>query len=144
MGPRDEARPHHLTNGLETSHVKSRTISYLGGAHALHHEDEPDVFNSVDPETGATFQLGVGDEVEVSEAKAAQVAEDHPGCFEVDGKVAGERAAAPASDDDLRGQLLAHKRDELNAAAAELGVEAPEALPNKAAVVDAIIEAKGA
>jgi hypothetical protein len=125
---------------------ETSTISYLGGALPLRHADEPDVFNSVDHETSDRFQLRVGDDVDVSAARAAQLAEEFPGCFEIDGKVAGKRpdpdAAGEPDGDDLRSQLLKHKRPELNAAAQELGVEAPEALPNKPAVVDAIIAAK--
>jgi len=127
--------------------VSPTTISYRGGAHVLNHEGEDDVFNGYDPESGETFNLGVDDEIEVPEHVAEQVAEAHPGCFEVDGKVAGRRPSKKADDDgdgDLADQLKGYSRDELNAAAKELGVEAPEALQNKAAVVDAIVAAKNA
>jgi hypothetical protein len=125
------------------------TIEYLGGIHELNVDqdegEERDLYHGFDPETGRAFNLDVGEETEVSQAKAAQVAADFPGCFKVDGTVAGKRAKKPSSDgegsggDDIRDQLLTHKRDELNAAAAKLGIDAPEALPNKAAVVDAIL-----
>jgi len=45
------------------------------------------------------------------------------------------------SDENERTKLSAHSRSDLDAIAAENGVEAPEQLPNKAAVVEAIIEA---
>jgi hypothetical protein len=134
------------------------TIEYLGGIHELNVDkdegEERDLYHGFDPATGRAFNLDVGEETEVSDAKAEQLATDFPGCFKVDGTVAGKRAKKPTESksssskggdgDDIRDQLLAHKRDELNAAAVELGIEAPEALPNKAAVVDAILEAKAA
>lgn len=119
------------------------TVSYLGGIHA-----PDDVYRGHDVELGVPVQLKVGDEADVSQAKADQLAADFPGCFEIDGKVAGKRPSPakpsePASEEDeLRKQLLEHKRAELNAAAAELGIVDAEAMPNKAAVVDAIVAAK--
>jgi hypothetical protein len=128
--------------------VSPTTISYRGGAHVLNHDGEDDVFNGYDPESGETFNLGVDDEIEVPEHVAEQVAEAHPGCFEVDGKIAGKRPSKKANaddvDGDLREQLKSYSREELNAAATQLGVDAPEALQNKAAVVDAIVAAKNA
>jgi len=129
------------------------TIEYLGGIHELNVDkdegEERDLYHGFDPETGRAFNLDVGEETEVSQAKAEQVAADFPGCFKVDGTVAGKRTKKPSSDGagaggDIRDQLLKHKRGELNAAAVELGIEAPEALPNKPAVVDAILEARAA
>lgn len=127
--------------------MSPKTISYRGGAHVLNHEDEDDVFNGYDPESGETFNLGVDDEIEVPEHVADQVAEAHPGCFEIDGKVAGRRPSKKSDDngdEDLVEQLKGYSRDELNAAAAKLGIDAPEALQNKAAVADAIVAAKNA
>lgn len=123
--------------------MSTSTVSYLGG---IHTDTAGDVYRGHDPELGLPVSLAVGDEAEVSAAKAEQLAADFPGCFEVDGKVAGDRPnpGKTSGGGDLREQLLGHKRDELNAAAAELGIEAPEALQNKAAVVDAILAAKHA
>jgi hypothetical protein len=124
------------------------TIEYLGGIHELSIDadegEERDLYHGFDPESGRTINLDVGEEAEVSQAKAEQLAADFPGCFKVDGTVAGKRAKKPQSSaggdgDDIREQLLTHNRGELNAAAVELGIEAPEALPNKPAVVDAIL-----
>jgi hypothetical protein len=133
------------------------TLNYLGGARALNHAGEADVYNGRDPETGETFTLTAGvDEVEASTAHAAAIADTFPGCFQIDGKTIGDKPAAgkktkassskksdpaPAAD-DLHGQLMAHTRADLNAAAAQLNIENPDQLPNKAAVVDAIVAAK--
>ena len=138
---------------MTTETAEKSTIKYLGGIHALKDVGDPDdaqleadVYHGYDG--SEPFSLAVDDEHEVSAAKAAQLAEDFPGCFEIDGKTAGKRPAAPApaaadeAGGDLRPELLKHKRDELNAAAKKLGIDAPEALPNKAAVVDAIVAAK--
>ena len=118
------------------------TIAYLGGIHQVVSDDDRDVYQGYADDQ--PLNLAVGEEAEVSAEKAEQLAEDFPGCFEVEGKVAGDRPSAPAPDagdgDDLRAQLLKHKRPELDAAARELGIDAPEALPNKPAVVDAILE----
>lgn len=122
-----------------------KKISYLGGIHA-----DSDVYRGHDGKIPVT--LAVGEAAEVSAEKAEQLAADFPGCFEIDGEVAGKRPkpakpsdpGEPQNEDGLRAQLLDHKREELNAAAAELGIDAAEALPNKAAVVDAIIAAKSA
>lgn len=117
------------------------TISYLGGLHPLAGEDDRDVYQGWDGDR--QINVAVGEETDVSAEKAAQLAKDFPGFFEIDGKVTGKRAAPAANQGDLRDELMKHKRDELNAAAAKLGVDAPETLPNKAAVADAIIAAKG-
>lgn len=127
------------------------TVSYLGGIHPLVGEEDRDVYQGYD---GARqINLAVGEELEVSPEKAEQLAADFPGCFEIDGKVSGKRpksSPAPAAaggggaGGDLHDELLKHTRADLNKAAAELGVDVPEALPNKAAVADAIVAAKAA
>lgn len=53
-----------------------------------------------------------------------------------------EDAITPGSADDVPDPMQL-TRDELNALAARHGVSAPESLPNKAAVVDALNEAQG-
>lgn len=125
-----------------------KKLKYRGGIHALK-KNETDVYHGLDGRQA--IHLAVGDETDVSDEKADQVAADFPGCFDVNGKTAGEKPSksksgkkqpAPADDDDLAGKLMAHNRDELNAAAAKLGIEDADKLQNKQAVVDAIIAKK--
>lgn len=125
-----------------------KTIKYLGGIHALA-KGEEDIY--IGQDAGEPVSLVAGDEIDVSDEKAAQVADDFPGCFAIDGKTAGSKRKAAKQqsddsdgdgDDDLAGKLLAHNREELNAAAAQLGIEDADKLPNKQAVVDAIVAKK--
>lgn len=46
------------------------------------------------------------------------------------------------AENDLHAELMAHTRADLNAAAAQAGIENADQLPNKTAVVDAIVAAK--
>lgn len=50
---------------------------------------------------------------------------------------------SPSTDADPRVELTALKRGELNDRARALGIDAPDRLPNKGAVINAIIAANG-
>jgi hypothetical protein len=130
-----------------------KKVKYRGGLHTLvlisegpkGKVYERDVFNGYDHEAGESFNLSAGgEETEISDTAAAQIAEDHPGYFEIDGHTAGKRSAGEKKQKEKspREQLLAAKRAELDAAAAALEIPEPEKLPNKEAVVDAILAKK--
>lgn len=80
--------------------------------------------------------LKPGESVEVSDAKAAQLAEDRPHEFEIAAAAASARPEAPTME-----HLLKLTRGEIDSAAASFGVDNPAALPNKQAVAEAILAA---
>lgn len=53
----------------------------------------------------------------------------------------GRSEEAGAEEGHTKAELKARSREELNELAAELGIEGVEELPNKGAVIDAILEA---
>jgi hypothetical protein len=122
-------------------------VTYHGGLHDLKvvsedengKEYEPDIYNGFDHAAGQPVTIEAGQHAEVSEEMAARVVEDFPEHFSAgtDGKPASSKQKH--DDGDRRAQLLAHDRGELNGAAAALGIEEPEKLPNKGAVADAIL-----
>ena len=58
---------------------------------------------------------------------------NHPDLLVAEGYIAASHEPNPSPDD-----LAKLKRDELNDLAAKAGIEAPEALPNKDAVIEAV------
>lgn len=128
-------------------------VTYRGGLHGHLHllsndEDgkvyEDDVYNGVDPATGQPVTIAKGQTEEVSAEMAAYLAATFPHCFDVDGvkakpKARGKKKTDADADADAKAKLLEHSRDELNAAAAELGIEDAEALDSDEAVADAIL-----
>lgn len=119
-------------------------------------------YRGFDPEEKQEFFLPEGAVREVSDEKAEQLQTDFPDDFEfsdteLEGDVEvpgnppppGDPAGEPDEDPDpeptleeREGELLQLKRDELDEMAAGLGVEDPEGLDNKPAVVAAILEAE--
>lgn len=132
--------------------METASVKYLGGLHdplKVISEDEngvvrePDVYRGFD-ESGhaASFEAG-GDPVEVSQAMADRLADEFPGFFAIDGKAGekkkrGKKADQPNSD-EMRAQLLERDRGELDAVAAELGIDDPAGVASVEELVDAII-----
>lgn len=86
----------------------------------------------------STYVMNVGEEYDVSETEALRLHNDFPTHFKIEGFASSNtRSTGPANK-----ELKDYTRAELNKMAKELGVEGAEDLPNKAAVVRAIEEAK--
>lgn len=90
--------------------------------------------------------LTVGETGEVSDTKAAQLAEDRPYDFEIDGKSAQKRprAQAPAADPDAPvttiDELMKATRGQLDTRAKNHGID-PAGMPDKRTVANAILAA---
>jgi hypothetical protein len=85
-------------------------------------------------DAGESIRIAKGATVTVSAAKAAQLAEDFPHDFEIDGKKPAPKKKTAS--------LMKLTRADLDARAAELGIENPGDLENKEAGAEAILAAK--